>query len=348
MEFKPNLIPNNKKDNPLDILEVVSKDPSLYTASIKLDGVRAELIDGELKGRSLKPIKSKELRDRYAFAAKQFDKAGVIVEGEIWKPNAIFNEILGYVNAEQPNSESRIKRLQKELATNQQDFNKHYGGKSIMDMCRVNTDYKVNIFDCYVKAHPEWNYVERMSYICCLLNDPTWVTVAQEFRVVTFFNINNYTREDLENLYNRLIDEGHEGLVFSKKTRLYNMGRNTLRSGEYFKLKDDSLEYDGVVLDVVEGTVIKEGIERTTNELGNSVTSKLKEDREPSGYAKGILTEYEGVKHIVSLKGFTVDDKRELLENKSEFIGKWFTYAGMKPVKDVPRHAQFKNWRDSK
>jgi hypothetical protein len=37
-----------------------------------------------------------------------------------------------------------------------------------------------------------------------------------------------------------------------------------------------------------------------------------------------------------------------MLENKEEFIGRHFMYTAMKPVKDLPRHAYFKNWRDEK
>lgn len=37
-------------------------------------------------------------------------------------------------------------------------------------------------------------------------------------------------------------------------------------------MKEDKNEYDGEVLDILEGTAVKEGVARTTNELGRSVT----------------------------------------------------------------------------
>ena len=74
-----------------------------------------------------------------------------------------------------------------------------------------------------------------------------------------------------------------------------------------------------------------------------------KEDRELSGLAKGFLVEFEDKgTFLVGLNGFDNEDKRELLLNKESYIGKHFKYTGMKPVKDFPRHAFFKGWRDGK
>ena len=73
-------------------------------------------------------------------------------------------------------------------------------------------------------------------------------------------------------------------------------------------------------LDIIEGTVAREDAPKTTNELGRSVTSKLKEDREKSGLASGILSEFEGHPIKVSLEGFTHDDLRELLANKDSIL----------------------------
>ena len=115
-------------------------------------------------------------------------------------------------------------------------------------------------------------------------------------------------------------------------------------------MKEDKNEYDGEILDIFEGTVAREDAPKTVNELGRSVTSKLQEDREPSGLAKGILTTYNGFELTVSLEGFDHDELREFLANKKDYIGKWIKYTGMAPTKNVPRHAHFSkgNWRDEK
>jgi len=104
-------------------------------------------------------------------------------------------------------------------------------------------------------------------------------------------------------------------------------------------MKNDGLEYDGVIIDVVEATSVKEGVEKTTNELGRSVTSKKKDDREASGIAKGFVTAFlnDAGEHVgdftVSLKGFDNKTRKEMFLYKEDLIGKHFKYTAMKAVK---------------
>ena len=85
------------------------------------------------------------------------------------------------------------------------------------------------------------------------------------------------------------------------------------------------------------------------NSLGRSTTSQKKEDRKKNGKAKGFLIKYEGIgSFLVGLRGFNDDAKKELLKNKTKYIGMHFKYKAMKPVKDFPRHAFFDCWRDEK
>jgi hypothetical protein len=46
-----------------------------------------------------------------------------------------------------------------------------------------------------------------------------------------------------------------------------------------YKIKEDNLQFDGVILSLEEGTEVIEGVDKKINELGRSVTSKLKEHR---------------------------------------------------------------------
>tara|TARA_R110000851_G_scaffold14323_4_gene48545 strand:- start:4243 stop:4683 length:441 start_codon:yes stop_codon:yes gene_type:complete len=146
-----------------------------------------------------------------------------------------------------------------------------------------------------------------------------------------------------------MLEAGWEGLVLTHKDHIYKYGRSTLKSGTIFKMKEDKEEYDGIVLDVEESTIVKEGVEKTVNELGRSKTSKKKGDRLPSGMAKGLVVEFEGKgTFCVGLNGFDHDARKELLENKKDYIGRHFKYTGMQAVKDFPRHAFFDTWRDEK
>jgi hypothetical protein len=64
------------------------------------------------------------------------------------------------------------------------------------------------------------------------------------------------------------------------------MGRHSLNSGMAYKIKEDNLQFDGVILSLEEGTEVIEGVDKKINELGRSVTSKLKNTVLQVDYAK--------------------------------------------------------------
>jgi len=159
--------------------------------------------------------------------------------------------------------------------------------------------------------------------------------------------------EELYQAFDQSILSGGEGLVLMHKQAVYKMGRYTLKENVAFKLKDDAHMWDGMIMGVEEGTIAREGAEKTINELGRSKTSQLQEDRIPSGLAKGFRVKMEdGQILIVSLNGYNHEDRRQLLLEEPEHYGLWIRFKGMKPVKEggLPRHAMFTkgNIRDDK
>jgi hypothetical protein len=68
------------------------------------------------------------------------------------------------------------------------------------------------------------------------------------------------------------------------KNSSYKMGRHSLNSGMAYKIKEDNLQFDGVILSLEEGTEVIEGVDKKINELGRSVTSKLR-----TPYSKWIM-----------------------------------------------------------
>jgi hypothetical protein len=46
------------------------------------------------------------------------------------------------------------------------------------------------------------------------------------------------------------------------------MGRHSLNSGMAYKIKEDNLQFDGVILSLEEGTEVIEGVDKKINELG--------------------------------------------------------------------------------
>lgn len=385
--FKPNLIPNSDVANPIDLKAIIGDNVKDWVISFKKDGCRMEInsdMNASILSRSLEPVASIWLNNRYKASAEKCKELGMILEGEIYAHGWRFPEIVRIFKTEDITTDKKIRELQGDLlkfnlkgtvdkpiwdkvAVNfatqlnkegfKSKFETNWPGRTVEFMSTYSEDIKLWPFDCFFPDFPQMEYRERMGKLFGAFG---LGGELHEFRSLVnlswwFNNEDSYllpinTWEELEDKYNYALEEGFEGLVLAKADRTYKMGRSTEKEATIFKMKEDKNEYDGIVLDILEGTVVKEGVERTTNELGRSVTSKLQEDREPSGIAKGILTEYEGHQHTVSFQGYSHEELREMLENKEQYIGKWFKYQGMVPVKNIPRHAhiQVNGFRDEK
>jgi DNA ligase 1 len=74
--FKPLLAPNEEVD-----LKFLSYP---LIASTKIDGIRLIVKNGELITRSLKPIMSNAIKERFAFLAKYTKDNQIILDGELY------------------------------------------------------------------------------------------------------------------------------------------------------------------------------------------------------------------------------------------------------------------------
>ena len=315
--FKPNLIPNSDIANPIDLKTIIGDNVKDWVISFKKDGCRMEinaLGQGEILSRALKPVESKYLNEKYKALAEKCKEIGMVLEGEIYAHGWRFSEINRFFSTEDVTTENK----RKELLTDNQKFNlrgtvdkpiwdkipfqevqtiinrghlskfeQDWPGRTVKDMCTYPEDLKLWPFDCFFPDFPQLEYRERMGKLFWNIENPAGE--LNEFRDILnvggWYNISEETTtmitkwEDIEFLYNTILDRGFEGLVIARADRTYKMGRSTEKEATIFKMKEDKNEYDGIVLDILEGTVVKEGVERTTNELGRSVTSKLQEDR---------------------------------------------------------------------
>jgi hypothetical protein len=133
-----------------------------------------------------------------------------------------------------------------------------------------------------------------------------------------------------------IIEAGGEGLMLKNANSRYKFGRSTEKERSAFKMKDEFNKYTAIIADVLEGTVVDPLADTSINELGYSVTSKLKEDRLPSGKAKNLLCIIDmggySVTQKVSLSGFNDQDKIRMLHNKRSWILKKIEVEGMKPT----------------
>ena len=355
-KFKPNLIPNSDVSEPIDLKSIIGDNVSNYIISFKKDGCRVEFVDGKILSRALKPVTSLWVQQRYQKLADKCKEQEVILEGEFYAHGYRFNEIVRYFKTEDVTDPKHVKKL-KALEANGK-LSTEWPGRSIEWLSTYHDELKLHPFDLYIVNQPELSYMERLIWFFShvLETDGVFYEFRDIIEIKNWFNVTKdnvpdiTTWEEVKKLYDQALEEVYEGLVIANSKRTYKFGRSTEKDNHLFKMKEDKNEYDGEILDILEGTTVKEGIARTTNELGRSVTSKLQEDREPSGLAKGILTTYNGFELTVSLEGFDHDDLREFLDNKQNYIGKWIKYTGMAPTKNCPRHAHFSkgNFRDDK
>lgn len=350
--FKPNLIPNNPKDGSWTQdkrNEILNKNGGIgnYLITNKKDGCRLQLgIANTPLTRALKLPKSQLVVSRFDKLNTICRQLNIAIDGEFYMHGLKFNEILRFFNNADVTRPKYREKLFKEKKKNPEQFKEEYGGRSIEFLTTFHKDLKFWIFDGIILDKPEVvGFEERMDIIEARLAD-----ISQEgLSMMPYFCTAVEEVDELDYLYEQSLKNGWEGLVLTHKDHEYKFGRNSINQGTILKMKDDSIEYDGVIIDIVEGTNIKEGVERGKNELGRSTTSQKKDDREPSGKAKGFLVEYDGLgTFIIGLKGFDDDAKKELLENKYKYIGRHFKYHAMAPVKDFPRHAYFDTWRDEK
>lgn len=361
--FKPELLPNNPagEDSAWEELLDPIED---YIFSVKDDGVRTEIFsDKRILGRSLKPLKSKKLIELAQEFVEIVGFEGVM-EAEFYSPNMTFPEIMHFAVTEDVSAPKKVKQYANEWAKTNQGTSTYtayktvdgvkeayevswkYPGRTPEWLCQWQDCLQFRIFNHLESMDDTRTKYERYQGLQAMADKfPEYVKVTRQ---------EEYDHIDrVYQAYDQSILDGAEGLVVYRKDCQYKFGRHTLKSGKAYKIKEDNLEFDGVILDVEEATKVREGAEKTVNELGRSVTSKLKEDRLPAGYAKGFMTDLgDGRSLIVSLKGYTVEEKREVLINKDEYIGKSIRFTGMAPVKEggVPRHAHFTkgNFRDDK
>lgn len=350
--FKPNLIPNNPKDGSFSTEvrnQVIKKNGGIssYKIAFKKDGCRLGLgLADKPLTRSLKEPKSKLVLSRFQPLNDLCKELKIAIDGEFYMHGLKFNEIFRFFSNSDVTRDSYRDQLIKESKKDSRVFREEYNGRSVDFMSTFHEDLKFWLFDGIVIDRPDLvGFEERMEEILVRLQS----VYIDEYPIVLFDSTEVSTVEELDYLYEAALDDGWEGLVITHKDHEYKFGRNSLKQGTILKMKDDEREYDGIVVDVKEGSQIKAGIERGVNELGRSTTSKKKGDRESSGKAKSFVVEFEGIGTFdVGLKGFNDEAKEELLRNKDSYIGRHFKYIGMAPVKDYPRHAYFSCWRDEK
>ena len=374
-QFKPELIPNSKTGNEF-VLEKNIENPLDYLYSLKHDGGRVEIFPtGAGLSRELKVLASGHIQSMVSVIQKtNYMEEGEVLECEFYSPNMTFSEIMHFFKSSDVTSDKKKKYWSKE-------WEKTSKGTSTYTKIKDGKPFEQGWE--FVGRTPEWlttwhPCLKLYAFNLLDQNDLDSMKSIRDTELGGLFNlisrrfnsrfsgdfsgdsplklinqISLTTHQEIQEFYDEALEMNEEGIVAVKKTAIYKFGRHTMKSGNIFKLKQDKLQFDGVILGVEEATEAREGAEKTVNELGRSKTSQLKEDRIPSGLAKGFLVRMDdGRKLTVSFNDYNNEEKKALLINAEDYIGQWIRFTGMEPVKHggVPRQARFTkgNFRDAK
>lgn len=345
--YKPQLLPNNKAGIDPDWEERI-EHPEEWMLSNKLDGGRVAVkSDGDLVGRSLKSLPSTHMNYMAREIAVLLQKApSIIIEGEFYSHEMNFSEIMHFFKTEDVTSTKTIQKYQKLWMKTRGSVKNgwKYPGRSVEWLTTWHSSLKFHAFDQVDTDYP--NTPKATRSLCleetCLeytnkigLYSPDLVFIEQ--KVVK-------TLDEVYAMYHEALDNDYEGIVAIHKNSHYKFGRHSLNSKQAFKIKNDNVEFDGLIIGVEESTVAIEGAPKSKNELGRSVTSKLQEHRQPSGMAKGFLVQMEDGRELtVSLKGFDHPARIRMLQDPISWIGETIRFTGMHPVKigGVPRSAHY-------
>lgn len=279
-------------------------------ASHKLDGIRCLILKGEILSRSLKPIQNKQLKERLEPLRKLSEDNDIILDGEIYSPELSFQEITHFVMTQD---------LEDEV---------------------LPTHLKFFCFDMITAVGAEEWFELRLDHAEGLIS--LYQDIAT---VVNHTKVNS--KEEVENLFEKALEYGCEGLMLRNPEGKYKYGRGTIKEGLIYKVKP-FVTFDAQITDVVQSTEVREGAEKKINELGRSVTSKKKDDRVLIEKASAFWVLYEGKPLKVTL-AMTDEEKSRVWATRTQQIGKWIEYKGMLiGSKDLPRHPVMLRYREDK
>lgn len=313
----------------VDATDVLTKLEYPKYASMKLDGIRA-IFHPEfgLVSRSLKDIQNKQLGEKFWHIIQKSGNTQIIFDGEFYHHDLTFQEITALVMTQDFHDPKTIKKLEKDNSS----LLKYYDN---------------GIFDNPLEFH-------CFEMLNLPVKDDTFIERNRFLQTSEFTNKINKVKqtvvdsvEEINELFSKALEQGYEGLILRDPKSPYKFGRSTLNEENCLKVKPFET-FDARVIGVEQSTVVNPDAEKTTNELGRSVTSKKKDDRILIEKASAFWVEYDEHKLKVSLAMPDVE-KEEVWKNKESYIGRMIEYKGMQiGAKDVPRHPTFIRYREDK
>lgn len=150
--------------------------------------------------------------------------------------------------------------------------------------------------------------------------------------------------EELISYYNKLVEDGYEGVMVRSPTQLYKFGRSTVNSQHLLKLKP-FVDAEAKVIGFTER--MHNANEAKTNELGRTERSSNKENLIPTNTLGALQLDLDGVLFECGT-GFSDAQRQDIWDNRDVYIGQLakIKYQAI-GVKDKPRFPSFLGWRDT-
>ncbi len=279
-------------------------------SSIKMDGIRALIINGALYSRSGKLISSLPIQRRMAPLIEWCAQQRLVLDGELWSFGMTFQKIISIV----------------------------------MSKASVDTDYTMIGFHAFdALTFDEW---ENHNASLFTTRNLRLFSIPEPGIHVTQLIVQS--AESLEHDYKTALDDGYEGLIVRSPTGKYKWGRCTIKENNIFKLKNVE-EIDGVVMGYGERMIMMDGCEREQDAFGREKPVNRKEDLVGAGDLGYLTVRDESGRQFNVGSGFTLAERREMWATRGSMIGRWVKIkSATAGVKDLPRHPVFVGFRDFK
>ncbi len=202
-------------------------------------------------------------------------------------------------------------------------------------------NFKFELFD-FVSSSLDEPFIDRYSKLKQLVKSlPQFCSLVEHVEI--------QKPQELEMFENKVLAEGHEGVMVRRPSGPYKCGRATFKSQDLIKIKrfeDSEAEIIGF-----EERLHNEN-EATIDELGHTKRSSSKNGLVPANTMGTLLVRdiHSGLEFGIGT-GRGLDDalRKTMWENKSQFIGRLVKYRYQKVgTKDLPRIPSFQGFRDAR
>lgn len=282
-------------------------------ASVKMDGLRCLIYDGQLFTRNLKLHPNQKLQEYFKEAMRKSKKDELVFDGELWDETLPFCETAGICR-------SFTAEIGENLAFH------------VFDMLPL------RVYDHGAGGNPLRDRRDAYYEECAGLAN---------VRCVAQMPIHD--AETLKGMFEQYVQRGHEGLICRDPRSYYKHGR--CQPTKPFMVKFKATEtHDAQIIGIKPARKLKEGVARTSDLMGHLKRVHTQDSYEADDKLGSFQVAWNELEFSVGPgRGLDDHEKRKIWKNKEAYIGKWIEFESLSVgVKDVPRMGKFVKFRFDK